>query len=167
MTPMTELVEILREGACLVGLGNPYRRDDGVGPWIAEAVRPAAVRSPLRVFNVEDVLENFVFRIAGADCRNVVIVDAAAGGGEPGTVVFGPLGDFSASGCVSTHKPALELSGKILESAGKSVFLLGIVPEDLGFGPGLTPKVQESAVRLRDLFLRAAGQAGEENAHES
>jgi hydrogenase maturation protease len=167
MAPMPDLAEILREGACLVGLGNPYRRDDGVGPWIAEAVRPAAGRSSLRVFNVEDVLENFVFQIAGEDCRNVVIVDAAAGGGEPGTVVFGPLGDFAEAGSVSTHKPALELSGKILESAGKSVFLLGVVPEDLGYGPGLTPKVQESAVRLRDLFLRAAGQAGEENAHES
>ena len=166
MAPMPELAEILREGACLVGLGNPYRRDDGVGPWIAEAVRTAEGRSPLRVFNVEDVLENFVFRIAETDCRNVVIVDAAAAEGEPGTVVFGPLGDFAASESVSTHKPALELSGKILESAGKSVFLLGVVPEDLGYGPGLTQKVQESAVRLRDLVLRAAGQAGEENAHE-
>ncbi len=165
MGPMPELAKILREGACLVGLGNPDRRDDGVGPWIAEAVRPAEGRSSLRVFNVEDVLENFVFRIAESDCPNVVIVDAASGGGEPGTVVFGPLGDFSGSGSVSTHKPALELSGKILESAGKRAFLLGVVPEDLGYGPGLTPKVQESAVRLRDLVLRAAGQAGEENTH--
>jgi hydrogenase maturation protease len=167
MKPPPGLMDVLREKTCLVGLGNPYRRDDGVGPWIAEAVQAAADRASLQVFNVEDVLENFVFRIAETDCRNVVLMDAAAADGEPGSVVFGPLNDFAEAGSVSTHKLALELSGKILESAGKRVFLLGVVPEDLGIGAGLTPKVEESASRLRDLFLGAVDHAGEENAHES
>lgn len=167
MPAMPGLADILREKTCLVGLGNPHRRDDGVGPWIAEAVRADADGARLRVFNVEDVLENFVFQIAGTDCRNVVIVDAAAADGEPGSVVFGPLGEFADVGSVSTHKLALELSGKILESAGKRVFFLGIVPQDLGYGPGMTPKVAESASRLRDLVLEAVEHAGEENAHES
>jgi len=161
------LADVLREKTCLVGVGNPYRRDDGVGPWIADAVRSAAGPTSLRVFNVEDVLENFVFEIAGTDCRNVIIVDAAALDREPGSVVFGPLSEFSEAGSVSTHKLALELSGKVLESAGKRIFLLGVVPEDLGFGPGLTPKVRESAARLGDLVLRTVEHAGEENTHES
>ena len=167
MTPPAGLADVLREKTCLVGLGNPYRRDDGVGPWLAEAVGPAAGRRGLRVFNVEDVLENFVFQIAATDCPNVVIMDAAAAGGEPGSVVFGPLSEFAEAGSVSTHKLSLELSGKVLESAGKRVFLLGVVPEDLGFGPGLTPKVEETASRLRDLVLRAVEPGGGENAHES
>jgi hydrogenase maturation protease len=167
MKPPRGLVEVLRSKTCLVGLGNTYRRDDGVGPWIAEAVRPAAGRTTLRVFNVEDVLENFVFQIAGTDCRNVLIVDAAAVDRKPGSVVFGPLSEFAEAGSVSTHKPALELSGKILESAGKRIFLLGVVPQDLGFGSGLTPRVQASASRLRDLVLSAVARAAEENAHES
>lgn len=161
------LADVLREKACLVGAGNPFRRDDGVGPWIADAVKDAAGRMSLRVFNVEDVLENFVFEIAGTDCRNVVIVDAAAAGLEPGSVVFGPLREFADAGSVSTHKLALGLSGKILESAGKQVFFLGVVPEDLGYGSGLTPKVEESASRLRDLVLRAVAHAGQENLYES
>lgn len=153
------LADVLREKTCLVGLGNSYRRDDGVGPWIAEAVKPAAVGTSLSVFNVEDVLENFVFRIAGSDCRNVVIVDAAAAAAdrEPGSVVFGPLNEFAEAGSVSTHKLALELSGKILESAGKRVFLLGVVPEDLGFGSGMTPKVREAAARIKDFIVARLG----------
>ena len=161
------LADVLRERTCLVGLGNPMRKDDGVGPWLAEAVKAAPAGASLQVLNVEDVLENFVFRIAGTDCRNVVIVDAAAGQGEPGSLVFGPLEDFAEAGSVSTHKLALELSGKILGSAGKRVFLLGVVPEDLSFGPGLTPRVRRAAARLKDLVLRTAARAAEENGHES
>lgn len=153
MEPLSGLEDILSEKTCLVGLGNPYRKDDGVGPWIAEAVKSAADRVSQCVFNVESVLENVVFRIAAADCRNVLIVDAAATGGEPGDVVFGPLSDFSEAGSVSTHRASLELSAKILESAGKRVYLLGIVPEDLDFGEGLTPKVRKAAFRLRDLLV--------------
>jgi len=165
MGPLAGLAEVLREKTCLVGLGNPGRRDDGVGPWLAEAVRTSAGGRQLIVFNVEDVLENFVFGIAETECPHVVIVDAAATGGEPGSVVFGSLEDFADAGSVSTHKPALELSGKILASAGKRVFLLGIVPEDLGYGEGLTPRVERAASRIRDLVLKAAGRAGEEKPH--
>jgi hydrogenase 3 maturation protease len=161
------LVEILREKTCLVGIGNTIRRDDGVGPWIADAIRSAAEGTSLCVFNVEDVLESYVFQIARTDCRNVILMDAAAVDGEPGSVVFGPLGEFAEAGSVSTHKPALEFSGKILEAAGKRVFLLGLVPEDLGYGFGLTPRVQELASRLRDLILRTGARTGVENAHES
>lgn len=151
------LADVLREKTCLVGLGNSYRRDDGVGPWIAEALMLAADRTLLCVFNVEDVLENFVFRIAGSDCRNVLIVDAAATGGEPGRVVFGPLSEFEDPGSVSTHRLALALSAKILESSGKRVFVLGVVPEDLGFGSGMTPKVREAAARIKDFIVARLG----------
>ncbi|MCK7477357.1 MAG: hypothetical protein M0C28_07595 [Candidatus Moduliflexus flocculans] len=38
---------LLQEPACLVGVGNHLRRDDGVGPWIVEAVREAAAGTGL------------------------------------------------------------------------------------------------------------------------
>jgi hydrogenase 3 maturation protease len=167
MMPPPGLVDLLGERTCLVGVGNTIRRDDGVGPWIADAIRPALEGTSLCVFNAEDVLESYVFQIAGTDCRNVIIMDAAATDGEPGSVVFGPLGEFAEASSVSTHKPALEFSGKILEAAGKRVFLLGLVPEDLGFGFGLTPRLQELASRLRDLILRTVAHPGVENVHES
>ena len=85
---MTGLEDILREGACLVGTGNPLRRDDGVGVWLAERLEGA----PIPVFNVEDVPESYVGDIARSGCRNVIIMDAVAAGLEPGAVVFGPIG---------------------------------------------------------------------------
>jgi hydrogenase 3 maturation protease len=135
-----------------VGVGNPLRRDDGVGPWIVGAVRDAIAGTDLRVIDAQDVPENFVPVIAREDCRNVVFIDAAATQGAPGTIIFGPLADFAEAGSFSTHKLALSLSGKFLEAAGKKVFLLGIVPADVEFGSGLTPEVKRAAASLRDII---------------
>jgi hydrogenase 3 maturation protease len=147
---------LLREPTCLVGVGNPLRRDDGVGPWIVGAVREAASRANLPVVDAQDVPENFVHSIARADCRNVVFIDAVAAEGAPGTVVFGPLASFAEAESFSTHKLALSFCGRFLEAAGKKVFLLGIVPADLEFGMGLSASVESSASFLRDLIRAAA-----------
>lgn len=130
------------------------RRDDGVGPWIVGAVRAAASGTSLLLVDARDVPENFVHVIGRAACRNVVFIDAVAAEGGPGTVVFGPLAEFAEAASLSTHKLALSFSGRYLEAAGKSVFLLGIVPDDLEFGEGLTAEVERAAASLRDLILR-------------
>lgn len=153
------LSALLRESTCLVGVGNPLRRDDGVGPWIAGAVREAASRTNLRVVDAQDVPENFVHSIARAECRNVIFIDAVAAEGAPGTIVFGPLAGFAEAESFSTHRLALSFSGRFLEAAGKKVFLLGIVPADLAFGTGLTAGVERSASSLRDLIRAAAAPA--------
>lgn len=153
------LAEVLREPACLIGVGNPLRRDDGVGPWIVGAVREAVAGTRLSVVDAQSVPENFVHVVARADCRNVVFVDAVAAEGEPGTVVFGPLAEFPEAESFSTHKLALSFCGKFLEAAGKKVFLLGVVPGDLEFGEGMTPEVERAAAALRDLILRGVAPA--------
>lgn len=149
------LAGLLQEPTCLVGIGNPMRRDDGVGPRIVGAIRDAASGTKLRVIDAQDVPENFVHVIARADCRNVVFVDAVAAEGVPGTIIFGPLADFAEAGNFSTHRLALSFSGRFLEAAGKRVFLLGVVPADLEFGAGLTAEVERAADSLRDFILGA------------
>ncbi|NTV80437.1 MAG: hydrogenase maturation protease [Candidatus Aminicenantes bacterium] len=150
------LTELLAEPTCLVGVGHILRRDDGFGPWVAGAVRAGLSGTKVRVIDAEDVPENFAPVIARADCRNVVFIDAVAAEGLPGSIVFGPLADFGEAESYSTHRLALSLSGKFLEAAGKKVFLLGVVPADLGFGAGLTAAVARTAASLRDLILRSA-----------
>lgn len=150
------LFDLLQEPTCLVGVGNPLRGDDGVGPWIVGAVRDALSGTRVRVIDAQDVPENFVPAIARGDCRNVVFIDAVAAEGVPGTVVFGPLADFPEAESFTTHNLALAMSRKFLEAAGKKVFLLGIVPADLDFGEGLTAEIERTAVALRDAILRAA-----------
>jgi hydrogenase maturation protease len=149
------LGDVLEEPTCLVGVGNILRRDDGVGPWIAGAIRQTIAGTAHRVIDAQDVPENFLAVIAREACRHVVFIDALSAAGPPGTVVFGPLADFAETGSFSTHQLALSLSGRFLEAAGKSVFLLGIVPGDLEFGTGLTAEVERAAISIRDLIRRA------------
>jgi hydrogenase 3 maturation protease len=156
LSPGSVLEERLREPTCLVGIGNLLRRDDGVGPWIIGAVRGDLAGTPVSVLDAQDVPENFVHVLARAACRNVIFVDAVAAPGPPGTVVFGPLAGFAEAGSFSTHRMALSFSGRFLEEAGKTVFLLGIVPEDLDFGAGLTVPVARAAEAIRDFLRRAA-----------
>ena len=149
------LVELLKQPTCLVGVGNPLRRDDGIGPWIIGAVRAAAAAgTKVRVLDAQDVPENFAPVIARDACLNVVFIDAVAAPGPAGTSVFGPLADFVEAPSFSTHKLALSLSARFLEAAGKRIFLLGIVPGDLSFGEGFTSEVERTAVSLRDLIKR-------------
>jgi hydrogenase 3 maturation protease len=161
------LDDLLREPACLVGVGNPLRRDDGVGPWIVEAVREAAAGTRLALVDAQDVPENFVPTIARGDAQNVVFIDAVATDGAPGTVVFGLLADLAEAGSCSTHKLALSLSGKFLEAAGKKSYLLGIVPGDIDFGEGFTPEVERAAASVRDAILGAIAANRPENRHDS
>ena len=160
------LADVLRGPACLVGVGNPLRRDDGVGPWIVAALRGTAAAAALELVDAQDVPENFVPAIARGAARNVVFVDAVAAEGEPGTVVFGRLADLAEAESFSTHKMALSLSGKYLAAAGKEAFLLGIVPADLDFGEGLTPAVARAAAGVRDAVLGALAPARPEDRHD-
>jgi hydrogenase 3 maturation protease len=163
---MNGLTDVLRQGACLVGVGNPLRRDDGVGPWVVAALRAAGPAAGLDLVDAQDVPENFVPAVARGAAPNVVFVDAVAAPGEPGTVVFGPLDELAEAESFSTHKMALALSGKYLAASGKRSFLLGIVPADLEFGEGLTPAVAKAAAAVRDAVLGALAPELLENRHE-
>lgn len=153
------LIDLLKQPTCLVCVGNPLRHDDGIGPWIAGAVREAAAGTKVRVLDAQDVPENFAPVVARDDCRNVVFIDAVAADGPAGTIVFGPLADFKEAPSLSTHKLSLSLSAKFLEAAGKKVFLLGIVPGDLSFGEGFSPEIADVAAALRDLARKTLGSA--------
>ena len=129
---MNRLEDILREGACLVGTGNPLRRDDGVGVWLAESLRGASAA----VFNVEDVPESYVGEIARTGLRNVIIMDAVDAGLEPGTVVFGPLDELGERPGLSTHKLSLSLCGRFWAPTASGLSSWASPPETSISAPG-------------------------------
>ncbi|MEW6525242.1 MAG: hydrogenase maturation protease [Spirochaetota bacterium] len=137
---LATLENIFKDTTCIVGVGNYYRGDDAVGLYIVDTLAAKVVQSHVVIFNVEDVIESYVFAIAQSNCKNVLIIDAIEADAEEGTVVFGKLSDFVETGLdVSTHKLALRMSCKILEASGKDVYMLGIVIKHNDFGKGLSP----------------------------
>ncbi|MBC7217358.1 MAG: hydrogenase 3 maturation endopeptidase HyCI [Candidatus Caldatribacterium sp.] len=142
----------------LVAVGNPLRRDDGVGMYIGE--RAARFTSPsfsvvLAGFTPERVLDD-ILRERPA---KVVFVDAASFGGTPGEVRVLSEEEIVAT-TLSTHMfPLPVLARLIAEEVGCLVLFVGIEPQDVSFGEGLSRAVEEAAQAvlsyLEEVFQRA------------
>jgi hydrogenase maturation protease len=143
----------------VAGLGNEFRRDDGVGPAVAAEVgrqmgsavdaRPA--RDPL------DLLD----RWDGADLA--IVVDALRGGDPPGTIRVlrfeAPGGSAEKAvgghgvGAHSTHGIGLAgvlRLGVTLGVRPRAVAVVGVQGEDFGDGSGLSDPVAAAVPRAVD-----------------
>ncbi|MDH3299452.1 MAG: hydrogenase maturation protease [Acidimicrobiia bacterium] len=69
----------------VVGVGNPTRGDDGIGPAVIEAIRAASDLDDVETMVAAGDLSDLV--VTWTPDQHVVIVDAMVGGGPPGTTV--------------------------------------------------------------------------------
>ena len=154
MSMVTDIVSVVKEKTCIVGMGNYLRKDDAVGLYLIDELQHTLRSEDVLLMNVEDVIESYVFKIADLDCENVLIIDAVKSTTSPGSIVFGRLVKFDeALNDYSTHKLSLSLCGKILEDSGKKTYLLGIEAADTDFGRGLSEDVQRSADILKEVLI--------------
>ncbi|MBE9610018.1 hydrogenase maturation protease [Chitinilyticum piscinae] len=149
----------------IVGIGNTLRSDDAVGCYIADQLEAClADGTPHQVLNAEDVIENYVFRLAESPVEHILVVDAVQGSGQPaGSLVLGRLTELETGSGVflgqSTHKLALSMASSILEQHGKQVYLLGIAAENIDFGMQMSPDIQDSAEMVIALLAGHAGRS--------
>lgn len=138
----------MTDQARVIGVGNPYRRDDGVGPRVAAALREADIPG-LEV--VEASGEGTALMDAWFGHRRVFLVDAVSAGGRPGSVHRIDAGrhrvpqDFFK---YSTHAfavaEAVEMA-RVLGQLPEALIIYGIEGQDFGAGEGLTPAVASAA----------------------
>lgn len=148
------LAEALREPACLVGIGNVERGDDGFGVRLADALRDAG--HP-HVLDAGTSPELWVGRIARGGFRSVLFLDAVDFPGSPGSVVL--LDSSEIQGRypqISTHKISIGTLAKLVEShSDASVWLLGAKPHSLRPERALSAALQRTLDALRDLLADA------------
>ncbi len=126
----------------VIGVGNAFRRDDGVGLRVIEEIRR---RDPsVTALERDGEPTRLLDAWEGADA--VVVVDALHSGAAPGTVRTFPVEDDSAfprATSPSSHgagvAEAIEL-GRVLGRL-PCVVLCGIEGADFGEGPALSPAV--------------------------
>jgi len=149
----------LSRKTCIVGVGNTLLGDDGAGVLLVETLRRDGAGERVHLVNAEDIIESHAFEIAEGDWGTVIVVDAVSFGGSPGDVMFG---DFSETGDLlndfSMHKLSLRFSESIWRQSGKKTFLLGIQPEAVDFGEGLSEAVRRSVDTLGGILLEAVKQ---------
>lgn len=130
----------------VIGIGNPYRHDDGVGSAAARLVRLAVPGAEVVELDGEPtrIME------AWADRDLAVVIDAVRAGGQAGTihridVAVDPLPDCPARG--STHHAGLAEAVALARALGRlpaRLVVYGIEPGDLTDGEGLSAPVRQA-----------------------
>ncbi|WP_172399748.1 hydrogenase maturation protease [Geothermobacter hydrogeniphilus] len=148
---LTELFTDRLPESLLVGLGNPLRRDDGVGPYLAEEL---AKLSGIRSENAGDRPERAIDFAARHRPRQLVFLDAADFGGRPGELRRIDPSELSSRSLSSHRLPLPALIAWIEAEYPTRCFCLGIQAVDMQLGEGLTPAVAATTAELLDWFAR-------------
>ncbi|RLE50204.1 MAG: hydrogenase maturation peptidase HycI [Candidatus Methanomethylicota archaeon] len=156
------LIEFLRsaEKIVIMGIGNELRRDDALGVIIArELKRKLKGIKNVLVIDCGEVPENFLGVIERFKPTHVIIIDAIEIGAEPGTLGIISGDQVMHYPTISTHRisPHILIS-YIEEIVGAKTIIIGIQPENIDFGEGLTERVmlsvKEITKMLANLIMR-------------
>lgn len=138
----------------VAGIGNPIRGDDFVGVKIVQGLQ-GKVPERVHLIECETVPESFMQEIVDFKPSHVLLVDAAVLGLKPSEtrLVFPEqVTDFPA---ITTHVLPLRIFCEyVAKMAEAKIALLLIEPENVEFGEGLTPKVQETAEKITKMLLK-------------
>ena len=132
----------------VIGVGHRYRRDDGVGPYVAAALAVRGLEALLHEGDGLGLLDLWQGR------ERCLVVDAIAGPAAAGEIrrMASDVAALRAAGFVhSSHRiglPEAVALGQAFERMPRRLEVIGIVGRDFGFGEGLSPEVARAADRL-------------------
>lgn len=148
-----DLVEFLKAYKKLVimGIGNDIRGDDGIGPYIVENIKHLE-SSNVSILNVTTAPENFTGKIRKIDPTHIIIVDAVIMNEGPGKIKIVKKEEV-AGVSISTHSMSLSYFVNYLElEKPYNILFIGIEPESMELGQGLSPLVKSSSDEIINIF---------------
>jgi hydrogenase maturation protease len=142
------LIENILRKTLLVGVGNEYRSDDGVGLMIARKIHEKLISS-LTV--KEESGEGAALMEAWQRFQNVIIVDAVSSGATPGTIFridankeTVPIKFFHYSTHTFSVSEAIELA-RVMNVLSPMLLVYGIEGVNFTAGVDISPPVKEAA----------------------
>ncbi|MFH1062247.1 MAG: hydrogenase maturation peptidase HycI [Candidatus Omnitrophota bacterium] len=146
-----ELLKLNPDSDLIVAVGNSFRFDDGVGPYIAGELEKII---GLKVINAGYTPENIIEEVISLGPKKILIIDAADWGGNPGEVRIIPE-DKIPQTTLSTHAiPLNVITGIICQSIKTRVFFIGIQPKSVCFGEGLSGEIKKTADEIVEIIRR-------------
>jgi hydrogenase maturation protease len=135
----------------VIGVGNPYRRDDGLGPYVIDRLREFGLPDSVLAVSGGETTQ-LIDLWAGADLA--IVVDAVRSEpGHPGRIhrltVFDPPGERSRAAHGLDLGEAVELA-RVLGRLPNRLVLLVVEAEDTGYGIGLSSSVAAAAERMAE-----------------
>lgn len=148
----------------VIGVGNPYRRDDGIGLEILDRLR--SVGHPgLEIAEETGEPTALITRWAGHGF--VIMIDAVSSGAPPGTVhrIECSQGNWDVPAKMdktSTHglgvAEAVKL-GLALDRIPERLLIIGVETKNVDNGEGLSPEVSDAGAEVVATVLAEAGSA--------
>ena len=137
----------------LVGVGNPMRADDGVGPKVIELLQERPLENVLLI-NAETVPEAFTGKVEKYKPTHVMLIDAANFRGQVGEARL-ITGAQIGGQALSTHSLPLTLFISYIEkSVDVPVILLGVQPKTIDFSMRMSREIEEAAVSMADTLYQ-------------
>jgi len=131
----------------VLGLGNPYLGDDGVGIAVAKELQRRNLGEGTLV-RAHQTFDLWLLSEYGGASR-LIIVDAVMSGSAPGTVTEyevaprqGPLSSLPGLHSLELHD-LVDFAGR-MGLLSCPVTVIGIEPKDCKLGEGLSPEVEEA-----------------------
>jgi len=143
----------------VVGAGNLLLKDEGVGVHIVRALeRLLPAQGSIQIVDGGTSPDILGF-LSPPD--KLVIVDAARGGGKPGTIYrFGPEELSEGQSVISLHEFNLGTALKTMKYRGVEpgqVVIIGIEPEEIDWGLELSSTLKREMPRIIEVVLQEIG----------
>lgn len=132
----------------ILGVGNRLRGDDAIGCLITDELKSI---NGLMVIDCGSAPENFIDKVCSSAPNEIIIVDACNFGAEPGKSQLFEEQQIKkiSSQLLSTHTLPLSLTvAMIKKQIPCKIQLLGVQPERIDFGEGLSPNLKKAKNKI-------------------
>lgn len=141
----------------VLGLGNLIRSDDGVGVHAALRLMKDP-RLPSRVEVIDGGTQGLNLLPVIADATHIVVIDAVNTGAAPGAIFRYEVTQLDAlPGSPSVHQIGFAdlLEGlRWLDKSPQNMVLIGVQPDQTGWGTDLSPAVQAALPALAEMVIK-------------
>lgn len=132
-----------------VGVGNRMRGDDSIGPALIDLIKgnvPHAI-------DADGVPENVTASVRRLSPSAIIFLDAASLGESPGSARVVEAGEVEKLEA-SVHNFSLDVVMEYLKgSTGADVFLVGVQPERVGEGEGISPGLKKPLEEIASILV--------------
>ena len=150
----------------ILGIGNTLKGDDGIGIYIVESINKylrefgerskqstfTGARRELIAINCGTTPENYTSIIRKHNPDRLILVDAADMGLSPGSCRIIPPERIEVMH-VSTHNMPLSFLISYVSEFCRDIVLIGVQPEKMDFGTGLSTAVKRSEEHVTKLII--------------
>ena len=141
----------------ILGIGNILLKDEGIGIHLINALQDSLSPPNINLEVIDGGTSPDVFYQLG-EMDKLIIIDAARGGGDPGTVYqFRPSeAILEDEEYLSLHQMSILESLKIMECIGegpKDTVIIGVEPKEVAWGLELSPELEHKIPQFVKLVM--------------